>query len=60
MNDIPEFDNILYETPSPGEPTPVLERALRELKELPPTRWRLASIAMLEQELASRAADETA
>lgn len=55
MNDIPEFDGILYDIPSPAAPTPILERALRELKELPPTRLRKKDIELLERELAERA-----
>lgn len=57
MNDIPEFDNILYETPAPGSPIPLIEQALRELRALPPTRERLKDIAMLEKDLARRAAE---
>lgn len=57
MNNIPEFDGIIYDIPSPAAPTSELERAVRELKELPPTPVRKKDIELIERELADRAQD---
>jgi len=49
-----EADGILYDPPHLASPTPVLEQAVRDLKELPQTYGRRKALAAIEEELQAR------
>lgn len=51
---IPLTDNILYDAPTIAAATPKLERALRDMKKLPPTIARQREMESIERELERR------
>jgi hypothetical protein len=60
MRKLPVLDGILYESPGPWAPTEEIERALREMRQLPLTQGRQDEIKVLEQEVARRRGLEAA